>query len=196
MLLQLVRSVAARCSTSQADLIPVLNPCLKLRWISDNWGGDASAEMVRGWVIEQVSLFPLTRLFMAATRIYQMLEFKMASLAIGANAGVPSTAYKVVAERSTSAISSGLDRLFGRTVHENSASVASRQRQEWEVSTDERRGKARTLEDVRRELDNYLEEELETFSRIERVNGIEQRAVFDLLAYWQVVQLSPSPVGN
>jgi hypothetical protein len=42
------------------------------------------------------------------------------------------------------------------------------------------------LESVHQELDEYLEEPLETFSRIERVDGIEQVVVFDALTYWQV----------
>ena len=106
--------------------------------------------------------------------------------------GAQSSAYKAVPERSTSAISSGLDRFFntptstGLLSRENSASSADERWLEWEAITAEKRHKARGLEEVRRELDEYLEEPLETFSRTERVDGIEQRVVFDLLAYWQV----------
>ena len=55
MLLQLVCRV--KRTISQTNDTPVLNPCLKMQWIYDNWGGKASAEMVRGWVIEQVGVF-------------------------------------------------------------------------------------------------------------------------------------------
>ena len=44
-------------TASQADYTPVLNPCLKMQWISDNWGGEQNVETVRGWIIEEVSLF-------------------------------------------------------------------------------------------------------------------------------------------
>ena len=103
-----------------------------------------------------------------------------------------SATYKVVPEHSTSAISSGLDRLFdtpasSRTLScESSASSVPGQRQDWEAGTAEKRCKTRALEFVHRELDEYLDDPLETFSRTERVEGIERRAVFDLLAFWQV----------
>jgi hypothetical protein len=42
------------------------------------------------------------------------------------------------------------------------------------------------LESVHQELDEYLEEPLETFSKIERVDGIEQTVIFDAITYWQV----------
>lgn len=121
-----------------------------------------------------------------------MLEFRTANVAATANA--PSAAYKAIPERSTSAISNGLDRLFGTTPssrthsrsRESSVSSVPENRQEWEVSAAAKRHKARGYDDVNRELDDYLEEELEAFSRTEEVNGIERRVVFDLLAYWQV----------
>lgn len=115
----------------------------------------------------------------------------MANTAVAATRSPSSIAYKAVPEHSTSAISSGLSRLFGTSAsqtlsRESSASSISRQRQEWEVSTTEQRHRARGLESVHQELDEYLEEPLETFSRIERVDGIEQVVVFDALTYWQV----------
>jgi len=104
-----------------------------------------------------------------------MLKFKETNTATS----VASTAYKAVPDHATSAISSGLDRLFGtpassRTVsRESSGSSVPGQR-------------TRALKGVRQELDEYLEDPLQTFSRIEQVDGIEKRVVFDLLAYWQV----------
>ena len=54
--LRSVRSTVQAISVvTQADLIQVLNPCLKLQWIYNNWGGEESAEMVKDWIIEQVS---------------------------------------------------------------------------------------------------------------------------------------------
>ena len=118
----------------------------------------------------------------------------MANPVINTNAGMisTSTAYKAVLDRSTSAISSGLDRLFGtpassRAVsRESSSSSISGQTQQREATGAEKRRQARALECVQQELDEYLEDPLETFSRTERVDGIEQRVVFDLLAFWQV----------
>lgn len=46
-----------RSVVSRTDRIPAANPCLKLQWISDDWGGESSTEMVRSWVVEQVSTF-------------------------------------------------------------------------------------------------------------------------------------------
>ena len=120
-----------------------------------------------------------------------MLEFKMTNAAITATGGQSSTAYKAVPEHSTSAISSGLNRLFGTPAlethsRESPASSTSRQQQQWEASAAGQRHRARGLESVRQELDEYLEEPLETFSRIERVNGVEQTVIFDTLMYWQV----------
>ena len=131
---------------------------------------------------------------MARTHTFQMLEFKMANstATAGSIIGARSSAYKAAPERSTSAISSGLDHFFsaptstGLLSHENSASSADERWPEWEAITTEKRHKARGLEEVCRELDEYLEEPLESFSRTEQVDGIEQRVVFDLLAYWQV----------
>jgi len=129
--------------------------------------------MVRGWVIEQ------------------MLGFKMSNAATTAGVSHLPTAYKTVPEHSTLAISSGLDHLFGtsassRTLsREGSGSSASERREEWEASTAGRRHKARELECVHQELDEYLEEPLETFSRIESVDGVERVVVFDILTYWQ-----------
>jgi hypothetical protein len=107
-----------------------------------------------------------------------------------------STVYKAVPERSTSAISSRLGRLFGTPTsgtlsRESSASSLSGQRHEWEVSASGQRYKTRGLEAVQQELDDYLEEQLETFSRTEEVGGVEQTVVFDILAYWQVRDFSP-----
>ena len=117
---------------------------------------------------------------------FQMLEFKMAN-DVAATAGSRlSTACMAVPERSTSALSSSLGRLFGTP-----APSTPGQTREWEDHTADQRHKARGLDSVRQELDEYLEEPLETFSRIVRVNGIEQTAVFDILTYWQV---RPFPV--
>ena len=55
--LRLVRGTQPwRGAATCADLIPVLNPCLKMQWISSNWG-EASAETVKNRFIEQVSIF-------------------------------------------------------------------------------------------------------------------------------------------
>jgi len=120
-----------------------------------------------------------------------MLEFKTAN----ATAGAPSSAYKTVPGSSSSALSSGLDRLFspastGTHSRANSTPSAPRQRQELEEFTARERCKARGLAGVHRELEEYLEDPLETFSRTVRVNGVEQRAVFDPLTYWQVRAVS------
>jgi len=115
----------------------------------------------------------------------------MAAIA-GAAAGASSIVYKAVPDHATSGISSGLERLFGtptssKTVsRENSGSSVLGQGQELETSTGGKRRKARASDDVHRELDEYLEDPLETFSRIERVEGVEKRVVFDLLTFWQV----------
>ena len=132
-----------------------------------------------------------------------MLEFKMSSVTSGtANATLTSATYKVIPECSTSAILSGLNRLFdtpasSRTLScESSASSVPGQQCEFEASTAEKQCKARALESVHRELDEYLDDPLETFSRTEQVNGIERRVVFDLLAFWQVRALfSPLSVA-
>jgi len=130
-----------------------------------------------------------------------MLGFRTANAALAAAVNRPPTAYKAIPEHSTSAISSGLDRLFGtstRRAHsrESSPSRVSGQRREWEASAAKQREKTRGLDSVHRELDEYLEELLETFSRIERVDGIERMVVFDILTYWQVCKKSfcPPPV--
>jgi len=47
-----------------------------------------------------------------------------------------------------------------------------------------------------RELDEYLEDPLETFSRIERVEGVEKRVVFDLITFWQVCAAFLSPAND
>jgi len=128
----------------------------------------------------------------AMTHTFQMLEFRMSNAAVTTAVSHPSTAYKAIPEHSTSAISSGLDRLFGtptssRTLsRESSGSSDLGRREEWEASTAGKRHKARGLEDVCQELDEYLEEPLETFSKTERVDGIERMVVFDILTYWQV----------
>jgi hypothetical protein len=129
-----------------------------------------------------------------------MLEFRMANAVVNTNTGVisTSTAYKAVPDRSTSAVSSGLDRLFGtpassRVVsRESSSSSVSGQTQEQDVTGAEKRHQARALECVQQELDEYLEDPLETFSRIEQVDGIERRVIFDLLAFWQVCDYPPA----
>ena len=127
----------------------------------------------------------------AAADAFQMLEFKMANAIAGTTVDARSSAYKAVpASCSTSAISSGLDRLFsaptlGGTRSRGNSPSSSPGRLEPDTTIIERH-RMRGLESVRQELDEYLEEPLETFSRIERVNGIEQRVVFDLLTYWQV----------
>ena len=120
-----------------------------------------------------------------------MLEFKMTNAAAAATSNHSPTVYKAVPEHSTSAISSGLGRLFGTPTlrmlsRESTASSVSGQRREWEVGAIRQRHKARGLDSVNQELDEYLEEPLEIFSRIERVDGIERTVVFDILTYWQV----------
>ena len=121
-----------------------------------------------------------------------MFEFKTANATAASTASHSPTVFRAVPEHSTSAISSSLDRLFGNSTsgslsRESSASsISSGRRQEWEVSTAGQRRKARGLESVHEELDEYLEEPLETFSRIETVDGIGQTVVFDILTYWQV----------
>lgn len=119
-----------------------------------------------------------------------MFDFKRANATAATTAIRSSTAYKIVPERSTSAIASSLDRLFGTSggalSRENSLSSIPGQQQGWEVNTTEQRRKARELDSIRREFDEYLEEPLETFSKIEKVDDIEQTVVFDILTFWQV----------
>jgi len=120
-----------------------------------------------------------------------MLEFKMANAATAATSSGSLAAYKAVPERSTSAISRGLSRLFSMSVsgalsRGGTAPSVSGQGEEWETITAGKRHKARELDSVHSELDEYLEEPLESFSRIERVNGIDRTVVFDVLTYWQV----------
>ena len=128
-----------------------------------------------------------------------MLEFKIASAVI-ATASASLAAYKTVPKHATSNMSSGLDRLFGtptssRTLsRDSSASSIPGQRQVWEESTAEKRRRMRAMETVQRELDEYLDDPLETFSRAEQVGGAEKRVIFDLLAFWQV-RLAPISCG-
>lgn len=116
----------------------------------------------------------------------------MSNATVAAAVGHPSTAYKVVPEHSSLAISSGLERLLStpassRTVsRESSGSSALGRGEDWEASTAGKRHKARALKTVGEELDEYLEEPLETFSKTERVNDNECMVVFDILTYWQV----------
>ena len=122
---------------------------------------------------------------------FQMLEFKMANAVTAIMGSCPSTIYKAVPNRSTSAISSGLGRLFG--TRESSVPRISQRRQEWEATTAHQRHKRRGLDSVNQELDEYLEDPLETFSKIERVDGIERTVFFDALTYWQVRAALPPP---
>lgn len=154
--------------------------------------------MVRGWVIEQVCLLPHGNVMsVVMIHIPQMLEFRMANTTAGGTGRTPSSAYKSVPGNSTSALSGGLDRLFGPVSTgmpsrgNSSPSVSAGQRQEQESADARERQKARGLVGVHRELDEYLEEPLETFSRTERVGGTEQRVIFDPLTYWQVRVVSP-----
>jgi len=103
----------------------------------------------------------------------------MANVALAATANRPSTAYKAVPERSTSAISSGLNRLFG-------TSAMCEETREGEVSAATQQEKARGLDSVRRELTEYLGDPVESFTRIETVDGIERVVIFDIITYWQV----------
>ena len=120
-----------------------------------------------------------------------MLEFKIANTPVETTSTRSSVTYKAIPEHSTSAISSGLSRLFGtsatRALSRESSTPSF---PEWETSTAEQRHKARMLDSVRHELDEYLEEPLETFSRIKKVDGIEQTVVFDILAYWEARLIS------
>jgi hypothetical protein len=127
-----------------------------------------------------------------------MLKFKMTSdTAHGATAGSVPASYKTVPNHSTLAMTSGMDRLLSapassRTLsRESSGSSTSDSTQEWGISTAEKRRKARASAAVCRELDEYLEDPPETFSRTEQVDGIERRVVFDLLVFWQVCVSSP-----
>jgi hypothetical protein len=158
-------------------------------------------ETVRGWIIEQVGVFThhnITTSLTAVTHIFQMLEFKTANAALAATASRPSAAYKTIPGHSTSAISSGLDRLFGTSAtRERRSHESSPSRREWETSAAMQRERARGLRCVHRELDEYLKEPLETFSRIERVDGLEQIVIFDILTYWQVrVEMILLSVGS
>jgi hypothetical protein len=124
-----------------------------------------------------------------------MLEFKIANAALAAAVRRPQTAYKALPEHSTSAISSGLNRLFGTSAthealfDESSPLRVSGQRREQEVSVAKQQEKARELASIHRELDEYLGEPLETFSKIEtQADGIKRMVVFDILTYWQVCE--------
>jgi hypothetical protein len=125
-----------------------------------------------------------------------MLTFKTANAAATTTVGRSQAAYKAVPGRSTSAIASGLNRLFGAPVsggalsHEGHQSNIPGQRQEQGVSAAEQRRRIRYLDSVHAELDEYLEEPRETFTRTEGMNSGEQTIVFDILTYWQVRTLS------
>jgi len=152
--------------------------------------------MVRGWVVEQVNMFIVMTRLTATTHVFQMLEFKTASVAAAAVSHAPTT-YKAILKRSTLAISSGLNRLFGTpTSGGSTVTSVSGQSQEREASIAGQRSRARLLGGVHRELEEYLEEPLESFSRIERVNGIQQTVVFDVLTYWQVRTSPFYPPGD
>ena len=125
-----------------------------------------------------------------------MLTFKTANAAATATVGRSQAAYKAVPGHSTSAIASGLNRLFGAPAsggalsHEGHQSNVSGRRQEQGVSAAEQRRRIRDLDSVHAELDEYLEEPRETFTRTENMNSSEQTIVFDILTYWQVRTLS------
>ena len=133
----------------------------------------------------QISLAP-------KAHIFQMLDFKTANTAAATAASHLSAAYRAFPEHHTLAIASGLTRMFGasnpNTVpsRETSPSSTSEQRREREGGTAERRRKSRELDDIHRELDEYLEEPLGTFMVTERVDGNERTIFFDILKYWQV----------
>ena len=65
---------------SWAYWIPVLNPCLKLQWISNNWGGEVNAEMVRGWILEQVSKLRLLTSLATVAHISRCLSLRWQTL--------------------------------------------------------------------------------------------------------------------
>ena len=81
-----------------------------------------------------------------------MLDFKTANAtAIATASGHSTTAYKTVPEYSTTAVTSGLNRLFGtssRTLSRDSSLSSVSEQQEWEVSTAEQRCKARKLDGI------------------------------------------------
>ena len=97
------------------------------------------------------------------------------------------TAYNAVPECSVSAISSGLSCLFSTTTTRAlSCESPTPSSPEWETSAAKQQHEARMLDSVHCELDEYLEEPLETFSQIERAGGVERTVIFDILAYWEV----------
>ena len=118
-----------------------------------------------------------------------MRNFKTANSVATTAFSRSSAAYKAVPDRSTSAIASGLNRLFNTPTlrsHENSQSSVSGQQQSWETHMAEQRREARELECVHMELDQYLEEPLDSFTRVEMVGNNARTVIFDILAYWQV----------
>lgn len=136
-------------------------------------------------------IFPAMVRSMTETHILQMLEFKMANAAAGTTISARSSAYKTVPERSTRAPGPSQAALTVCSVpplrprHPPARTPLLDKGQKWEGTAAGERHKARGSEDVRRELGEYLEEPLETFSRTEQVDGAERRVVFDLLTYWQ-----------
>lgn len=140
-------------------------------------------------------------LLAARTDTIQMLQFKTTKTAAARDtaAGHVKTAYKVVPERSTLAMVSGLDRLFGISTsdgglsRESSLLGASGEQHELEASGAQQRRNAKALSDVQCELDEYLEEPLETFRKTEIVDGHKAIVVSDVLAYWQVRVFCPHP---
>jgi len=163
----------------------------QLGWSSERRNGEKLGDRTGQFFLHSNMMSAVT------IRAFQMLEFRMANTTTGGAGGPPSSAYKTVPGNSTSALSSGLDRLFGPvstgTPGRNPAPSAPGQMQEQEAADVRERRKARGLVGVHRELDEYLEEPLDTFSRTEQVDGTDQRVVFDLLTYWQVRAVSPNP---
>lgn len=123
------------------------------------------------------------------THIVQMLGFQTANAPVATAVSGSSTAYKAAPNCSTSAMTSGLGRLFqdstlGRVHGDHRPSTIPEKRRELETSTTQQRRKARDLDIVQMGLDKYLEEETETFTRTEKVGNEEQTVIFDILAYW------------
>ena len=118
-----------------------------------------------------------------------MLNFRMADDSVATTTTRSSTAYKVIPERSTAAVASGLDRLFATTPsetpsreHERSSSGISNE----EANTAKQQRMARESDNVHRELDEYLREPLESFRRVEKAGDTVKTIIFDVLGYWQV----------
>jgi len=112
-----------------------------------------------------------------------MLSFRMAN---ASTASRSSASYQTVPERSTSAIASGLTRLFGPSPSgmtiSREASQSSISGQVREECMSERRPTDRDYDAVRVELSEYLEEPLETFLATKMVRGRRETVIFDVLA--------------